>query len=86
VIDPKKIEEWRAAYVRLAGTMAPSGDAARIIADAFPALLAEREEMLALLREIANEVKRCPRCGMSYCGVAEDHAPDCRIAAFLKEQ
>jgi hypothetical protein len=107
VIDPKKIEEWRAAaedappepyrsdYIldeRPGGTeieaLRRDERADRFYAsarEAIPALLAEREEMLALLREIeergagdGEETGICPACQR------RGHTPsDCRLAAFL---
>jgi hypothetical protein len=46
-IDLEKFAEWRAAYLRVVGTMAESPDVARIVAEAFPALIAEVERLRA---------------------------------------
>lgn len=85
-IDPKRIAEWRA----LAAEMDPLE-----LYEAVTSLLAEREEMLSLLREVewANEGDHCPACGWANPETREPsdpphikfgHAPDCRLA-FLKE-
>lgn len=93
-IDPKKIEEWKAecAYTRDTDGVTWEHKArgpAVIAHEAVPALLAEREEVLALLREVewsatidqnAGGEHACPEC---FCGEPEGHAPDCRLAAFL---
>lgn len=69
-IDPKKIAEWRERYLRVAGSTLESRHAAALIAEALPALLAEREEMLAVLRKVewsatrgTYEQEACPVCG-----------------------
>lgn len=93
-IDPKKIAEWRAlADAATHGTpawddLAPvDADFLRTARVAVPALLAEREEMLALLRAMQWAVPQgmarvCPSCR----GVFGEggHTPDCRLAAFLR--
>jgi len=82
MIDPKKIAEWSDAL--RPETLGRSGPGSRFIVlaiEAIPTLLAEREEMLALLREVEEEAdgvaigRTC-----SYCRrIAK------RLAAFLKE-
>lgn len=97
-IDPKKIAEWEAQADELQNlVLAPDGkdreNAARgvLLTDnlvqAGVALLAERKELLALLREVEwrggfeHSDAYCPICGAD----KDDgkHAPDCRLAAFL---
>jgi hypothetical protein len=89
MIDPKRIKEWEedwVSYERLA-TSFP-------VRDAVPALLAERAELLALLREVewapsmasdtdlmGEDYDRCPKCLMER---RDAHAPGCRLAAALR--
>jgi hypothetical protein len=47
MIDPKKIAEWRLAVAR--GKQAPS--------EAAPALLRERDDLIALLREVHEQMQ-----------------------------
>lgn len=70
------------------------------LAAAVPVLLAEREEMLAVLREVewGGGGMRCPSCGSTEVEAARamekygqrpvfglhGHAPDCRLAALLR--
>lgn len=68
------------------------------LAAAVPALFAEREEALAVLREVEwggteNGAAVCPSCGgyhedppgdLGFYGARRGHAPDCRLAALLK--
>ena len=104
MIDPKKIAEWKAYLLqpRLLRCSEMLSDeevrAMRALYDAVPALLAEREEGLSLLRllEWSGEDATCPCCE----GYRPDtdpawlvantvnpkigHGPlDCRLAAFL---
>ena len=44
------------------------------------ALRAERDELLALLREVEWTPHGCPVCGRS------NHAPDCRLKAALERR
>lgn len=56
----------------------------RSASEAIPALLAEREEMLALLRE-AMAADRCFACGLSLIQHEDDeHATGCRLVALFK--
>lgn len=110
-IDPKKIEEWK-ELLRVGGLPygSTSGKGGYVVpgdiwnetefipaaCEALPLLLSEREEMLALLREIewggitipvpdATGVEyECPMCPI--CGRApiQGHTLDCRLAALLK--
>ena len=92
-IDAKRIAEWKG----LAFAPIARGDSVlihrscyEVVAEAVPSLLAEREELIALLREIEWKGKPssdayidpvCPACG---CFDYKGHAPGCRLAAFLK--
>lgn len=88
-IDPKKIEEWRATYLRVVGTMAESPDVARIVAEAFPALLAEREEILSalapLVRDIGDPIPEMVRRAVEW-GLARDGAREEMLALLRKIQ
>lgn len=100
-IDPKKIEEWKGVAEKLRlMTLAPDSEnrvnavqglaATVTMAQAGVLLLAEREEMLALLREVGepgiltcdeeHDFVSAPRedCGCRSCSLA------CRLAAFLR--
>jgi hypothetical protein len=87
-LDPKQIEEWQAT-IAAGNVIYPSAHGA------LSALLSERAELLALLREVEwksgayREDSRCPACfGLepldSSSSAEEGHAPDCRLAAFLR--
>ncbi len=69
-IDPKLIAKWKAL---------PSPEAV-------PALLADRVELVALLRELewcglSTDGMECPTCSQT---LIEGHRADCRLAAFLR--
>ncbi len=98
MIDPKKIEEWkevvRAATVefRDSSGWVRRGEepqyrfvGVQALAQAAKVLLAEREEMLAVLRELEWSglvvEAACPICE-AYSGTT--HAPDCRLAALIR--
>jgi hypothetical protein len=107
MIDPKKIAEWREL---LAIAQRPVEDdflkalergrqIGVLACEAVPALLSERDELIALLREVewaAVAGYRCPICHGRRPGTlshydlqdpgldrSEGHAPDCRLGAFL---
>lgn len=94
MIDPKKIEEWKAAIQELLA-VGRDGDYPTVVrltgtlAKAAAPLLFERDELLAVLREVSDHFldehnESCPICheGGGYAG--EEHAPDCRLAHLLK--
>lgn len=96
MIDPKKIEEWteRMAFYssveRYGGKQARDEGQADVAREALPALLAEREEMLAVLREVEwngdSAVFECPICRGEWDDLhhfGQQHAPNCRLAALL---
>lgn len=95
MIDQKKITEWKSAWEEIAvwSGHAQQGDAgagraasarlAGLASEAFPALLAERDELLALLREIQwadnsgdEYTAECPCCGGTSPVSAANHDYD----------
>ncbi len=97
-IDPKKIAEWQRLVdevMPLGGMVIGAGARAERAAvgllGATIALLAEREELLALLREVERNCTAtdgyaiCPICSPEFSPSPEppDHKPDCRLAALL---
>jgi hypothetical protein len=108
MIPKDKIEEWRALLTtREIEKDDPEWQSdgapwAYDLAAAVPALLSEREEMLALLRGLewvgpdTQGGWSCPSCtadaSVRWVPERQDsevipgtHAPDCRLAAFLRE-
>lgn len=78
-IDPKQTEEWRSILAEATQGLREEGDPralAMVAAVAVPALLAEREEMLAAIRE-AVELTQRPGLDTSARWALED------LAAFL---
>ena len=80
------------------GTANPE-DAALIAAsrEAIPALLSERETLLGLLREVEwggcrayddglDHWDHLPVCPVCHRNESDPHAPDCRLAAALREE
>jgi hypothetical protein len=98
MIDPKKIAEWKRIEEDSEGD-----NSLRLFlyGQALPALLFERDELIALLREIqwaAVAGYRCPICRGRRPGTlshydlqdpgldhSEGHAPDCRLARALAD-
>jgi hypothetical protein len=97
MIDPKKIEEWKKLAKEAAdfvltvaqgrwGAYLCTAEAEALramVREGVPALLAERDELIALLREVDRATRAavpCPICRAP--DVA--HALDCRLAAFLR--
>lgn len=104
-IPKAKIEEWKALCAEMdelvargeAQDMRRTLNRAGALASAVPALLAEREGLLSLLREVewragtawalheqGTQPNR-PACPVCWAEDEDGHAPDCRLAAFLKE-
>jgi hypothetical protein len=96
-IDPKKIAEWKVAvFLAMHGEdqVESTNELGITAREAIPDLLAERAEMLALLRDVEwsdrdHVQRRCCRFCGEYApeGDRDDslgHALDCRLAAFLK--
>lgn len=87
-IDPKKIEGWKVLASFDGGEGLESRDVREIVRVALPALLAEREEMLAVLREVEwagrawevdPEYACCPVCG----GFRQECLPSGRDGSFI---
>ena len=91
-IDPKRLSEWTSAVtVHSTGNGLGTEALEHFGPVAIPALLAEREEMLALLRSLeCGAENTCPSCRatVSRGGHENDtlgeHMPDCLLAAMLR--
>ncbi len=96
-IDPKTLPRLQGLAANVTLSPAEAVEAAR----ALPALLTEREELLALLREVewSAWLNSCPSCGGLKImpedappGLREKyatqvgHQPRCRLAAFLGKE
>lgn len=64
--------------------------ARKLSTDVVPALLADREELLGMLRQVewttapGTDVSFCPSCRARAMPGEARHAPDCRLAALLR--
>jgi len=91
-IDPEKIKELS----RIASHVGPEAVySRRLLAGGVCALLADRAELIALLKKIewegSGDFSNCPECGgLSHEWEGTDlgttgHKTDCKLAAFLKD-
>jgi hypothetical protein len=92
MIDRQQLEEIRERWERLRTLVEnrrPDDEATRLryvapsamVAGDVPALLADREELIALLREVDRRAPECPLCGeLRETG----HTPACPLAAALR--